>query len=146
MPFLFLLSYLALTSLVIGCESSADNWPAGRPQILDVNYLEQTSWDSSGLTFEVDFHDSDGDLGEGSLQLTVNDEVSSSLSLQEVFTRQVPPLALDARQGLFVVNASVDGLKLSSGEEVEFQFLLRDQAGGESNRAQLTLLTILRKE
>jgi len=123
-----------------------DDWPEGRPQILDVSYVEQTSWDVTGLTFELSFSDSDGDLGKGKLEVLVKDEETSSIGLDEVFSRQVPPIDLDAKMGLFTVNASVDGLNLNSDDLVDFEFVLQDQAGEASNRAQLTLLTIFRKE
>ena len=128
------------------CGPDPDNWPAGRPQIVDVNYVEQTSWNSNELIFELSFADSDGDIGQGRLEVSLETTAQSSIGLEEVFTGQVPALPLNANSGSFLVSLSIMGLSLGSGDSVHFEFALSDVSGETSNRASLALLTILKKD
>jgi hypothetical protein len=128
------------------CVPAADDWPAGRPQIVDVNYIDQASWSSSDLNFELSYADTDGDLGGGKLEVLVNDEAAATIQISEVFSRQVPSIPLDSKSGVIVVNVALSGLTLVSGESVLFEFALSDASGQTSNRASLALLTVVRKE
>lgn len=116
----------------------------GRPQIVDVNYLDQSSWDANSLNFELEFSDTDGDLGTGSLAVYVNSEASSDIGLAQVFAAQLPVVPADAVSGRIQISLMVSGVTLVSGETVEFEFALTDASGQTSNQASLSLLTIVR--
>jgi hypothetical protein len=137
---------LSCGMVAAACVPAADDWPAGRPQIVDVNYIDQASWSSSDLNFELSYADTDGDLGGGKLEVLVNDEAAATIQISEVFSRQVPSIPLDSKSGVIVVNVALSGLTLVSGESVLFEFALSDASGQTSNRASLALLTVVRKE
>ena len=129
--------------LSLGCVPSEDNWPQGRPEILDVNFLDMPSGGSQKLSFLLQFADTDGDLYSGSLMVTVNENVESDIGLEELFLAQVPTLEPTTSEGQLRFEVSLAGINLEDGEFVDFEFALCDASGQTSNRASLRLLTVL---
>ena len=140
------LQWVCLVLPLLACEPEADDWPAGRPQIVDVNYLDQSSDDPNSLNFELEFSDSDGDLSGGALEVDVNSSADSRIDLADVFAAQIPALASDSTSGRFRVSLMLSGVTPMSGDTVTFEFALSDASGQTSNRASLSLLAIVRGE
>ncbi len=124
--------------LVSACGPSRESWPAGRPRIDRVDFLEQTPLDPTRLAFGLEYTDTDGDLGAGVLELSIDDRLASSLPLPDVFAAQMPPLDPGLSVGRFEVFVKVDG-GVSPGERVRIGFVLQDAAGGRSNQPTVTL-------
>ena len=139
--FCFLLGLI----LWAGCVPSEENWPAGRPEILDVDFLDIPSTSSQKLSFLLQFMDTDADLGSGSLMVTVDENIESEIGLEELFAAQVPTLLPTASEGELRFEVSLSGISLVNGEFVDFEFALCDASGQTSNRASLRLLTVLRE-
>ena len=124
---------------------SEENWPDGRPEILDVNFLDIPSSSSQKLGFLLQFEDTDGDLESGSLMVTVDENIESEIGLRELFAAQRPKLLPTATQGELRFEVSLSGINLVNGEFIDFEFALCDASGQTSNRTSLRLLTVLKE-
>jgi len=127
------------------CVPSEENWPDGRPEILDVNFLDIPSSRSQKLGFVLQFADTDGDLESGSLMITVNENIDSEIRLKDLFAAQMPKLSPTASEGELRFEVSLSGINLVNGEFVDFEFALCDASGQTSNRTSLRLLTVIRE-
>ncbi len=125
-------------ALLAACGPDPEDWPAGRPKIDRVRFIEQTPQDPQTLAFELVFSDSDGDLGVGQLHLEIQCERASSLPLTDVFAAQVPPLDGRALSGRLEILVNVRG-EVEVGERVEIGFSLEDGSGASSNASTVTL-------
>ena len=117
----------------------------GRPEILDVNFLDIPSSSSQKLGFLLQFEDTDGDLESGSLMVTVDENIESEIGLKELFAAQRPKLLPTASAGELRFEVSLSGINLVNGEFIDFEFALCDASGQTSNRTSLRLLTVLKE-
>ncbi|MBI4817192.1 MAG: hypothetical protein HY791_13095 [Deltaproteobacteria bacterium] len=121
------------------CAPSADDWPAGRPRLDALEYLQQTPGDPSGLEFHFAFVDDDGDLGAGKVVLIVDGDVKADLPMAGVFGAQSPAIDSNATSGEVDIVVHLDSAA-EAGQEFEIGFELEDGAGQRSNRPTVTLV------
>jgi hypothetical protein len=131
-------SILAVLAVLAGCGSSPDNWPEGRPKIDELRFTQQSPQDPFKLEFVITFSDSDGNTGRGKLHLLLDDEEVSDLALEELFSKQLPSLALDTTLGEFEVDVRVS-TEVEGGDELKVGFIIEDEAGEMSNDPWLVL-------
>lgn len=124
--------WLVALGLLAGCGASKDGWPEGRPQILHLEYLQQSPQDPYALQFSLEFRDTDADLGGGTLHMLLDDEEAAVQPMSELFAAQTPPIEPQAAEGELEVVVRVQS-KVAVGEELKIQFRLVDAAGQESN-------------
>lgn len=131
---------LALTATVGGgCSGPGpEDWPAGRPRIVTLAFVEQRPQDPLSLLFRLDFEDSDGDVGLGRLELEVADAPQATLAMQDVFAAQFPPLASTSTLGSFEIYVQIRS-EVDPGDRIRVGFLLEDGAGRRSNRPSVVL-------
>lgn len=116
--------------LLAACGEDADNWDEGRPLIRKLTYLQQKPDKPFQLEFALEFEDTDGDLGTGTLHLYSNGEEKDQSPLSDLFADQgIEPGAV---LGELEVTATIDS-SIVEGERVELGFVLEDAAGNESN-------------
>lgn len=131
---------LALVLLAVGLGSSAPACSSDElaPVITDLSYLDQVPQEPQILRLSVVFTDADGDLGLGTLHLTVDGEDRSELPMDELFATQVPPLPRDSQAGRFEVQVELESA-VQVGQDVELGLWLVDRRGGTSNTPTITL-------
>lgn len=132
------LAIVGALALLVGCGPTPRDWPAGKPRIDLVRFLEQTPQNPQTLAFELLFEDTDGDLGAGLLHLEIQCERTSSLALPDVFAAQIPPLDPKALEGRLEVHVNVEG-RVEVGERVQIGFILEDASGEPSNTSSVSL-------
>lgn len=108
------------------------------PQITELRYVDQVPQRPLLLRFDVTFLDTDGDLGLGTLHLTLDGVERSELAMDEVFAAQVPALARDSKQGHFQVQVELEP-PIADGREIEVGVWLVDRRGALSNEPSVTL-------
>ena len=125
---------------VAGCgEDSVEDWPEGRPRIDVLTFEQQLPGDPWALDFALQFTDTDGDLGQGRLRLSLADNERSVLPLEEVFAAQTPPVARDATGGRLTVVVRLEEQEVRAGDELRFTFVLEDGQGRRSNAPWIVL-------
>lgn len=129
------------TLVAQACGDSRADWPEARPRIDLVSFLSQLPQSPGTLVFEIEFEDSDGDLGTGNLFLIEGCEEQAPLPMATVFANQTPALDRSSTTGSFEINVSL-GEKPESGEAFELGFLLEDEAGMRSNEFTLELTAV----
>lgn len=128
-----------LVGLVAACGAPGpEDWPAGRPRIERLRFLDQKPQSPLDLLFAVDFLDADGDLGAGQVELMVEGAATSRLALSDVFEAQFPPLARTATAGAFEVYVRL-GDEVRIGDRMKVELVLEDARGHRSNRPSVTL-------
>jgi hypothetical protein len=128
---------------LLACGPGADSWPAGRPKIDELQYLQQSSTDPWSLQFLLIFTDTDGDLGSGVVELSIDGDVKLTESVGTYFAAQTPAIGLDATAGELElkVKLSSDTIgALEIGDEIEVGFVLQDAAGQRSNDPSITVV------
>ena len=145
---------LALLLPASACGDDPADWPAGRPRIDRLVYLQQSPQDSLALQFLIEFTDSDGDLGGGEVRLRINGDEKAVLPLTDLFGSQSPPVAPDATVGDFEIvvclkaatakcakSGGADRITetVEPGSQFEIGFELEDGDGNRSNDPSVTL-------
>lgn len=131
---------VALAPLALGLALSGPACGADElaPVITDLDYLDQVPQEALVLRLSVVFTDADGDLGLGTLHLTVAGEERSELPLDALFASQLPPLPRDSTAGRFEVQVELERA-VEVGQDVELGLWLVDRRGGTSNTPTITL-------
>ena len=112
------------------------------PVLSDLRYLGQSEDNASVLLFQVDFQDSDGDLGQGATEYFLDGQATLVEAVDNRTLFLANEMDLSAKEGTldFVLELRVEVDKPSSAEqEFEFAVQMRDAAGFESNRENLRL-------
>ncbi len=123
---------------LVACGEDPAHWPAGRPRIDELRFVQQSPQDPYALDFLIRFSDSDGDIGGGKLHLSLDGEETSVLALDGLFASQLPPIALDATEGELEVVVRVSS-NVELGKELKFGFVLEDAGGEVSNDPWISL-------
>jgi hypothetical protein len=126
------------------CSSDVDGEPTGRPQILNVSFIALTGTDKNGLSFTLSFSDYDGNLGQGELSASVNNDVQPAIPLETVFGSQTPPLALDSNTGSFDFDIAYENASVDGGDKLDLEFILTDANSETSEPKTLTLVAVVR--
>ena len=129
---------LLLLLVLAGCGPDREDWPDGRPKIDNLRFVQQRPLDPYALEFLIEFSDTDGDVGEGQLHLSVEGSETSVLALQEVFESQAPPVALDVSSGEFEVVVRMS-TNVEVGDQIKVGFLIEDKSGEKSNEPWIRL-------
>lgn len=129
---------LFLVATLVGCGAGPNDWPEGRPQIEELEFLQQSSGDPWSLQFLVVFKDTDGDLGQGSLELSVNGELKANQKTADLYKAQTPEVPVDAMSGELEVQVKLQS-DVPVGEEIDIGFVLVDGQGQRSNEPSITL-------
>jgi hypothetical protein len=108
------------------------------PVITALRYVDQVPQEPLVLRLSVVFTDADGDLGLGTLHLTVDGEERSELPVDELFATQMPALPRDSTAGRFEVQVELQSA-VQVGQDVELGLWLVDRRGGTSNAPTITL-------
>lgn len=130
--------WVLLWSGIVACGAGPDSWPEGRPQIDRLEFLQQSSLDPWSLQFLVAFTDTNGDLGQGTLEMMLGGETKATQPVAEVFRAQTPEIPIDATSGEFEVLVKIAS-EVPVGEEIEVGFVLQDGQGERSNEPSVTL-------
>lgn len=131
----------AIAALAACGAEGPEDWPSGRPRIDTFRYLQQEPAAPADLQFVLTFVDDDGDLRGGALDLFVQERRTSSLSLDELFEAQSPPLEGDSTGGSleFVVSLAPD---IPVGARVRVGVELVDGDGDRSNQPTVELRVV----
>lgn len=122
----------------VACGAGPDNWPEGRPKIDRLEFLQQSSLDPWSLQFLLAFTDTNGDLGQGVLEMSLAGEVRATQLAADVFRAQTPEIPIDATSGELEVLVRISS-EVPVGEEIEVGFVLQDGQGERSNEPSVTL-------
>ena len=123
---------------LVACGPGREDWPEGRPRIDAVSFVRALPDDATGLQFELQFSDSDGDLARGRLLMSLEDQQVAERGLAEIFAAQVPALATNAVEGAFEVVVRLTA-EPAPQTRLKFGFVLEDAAGQRSNEPTLSL-------
>lgn len=123
---------------IVACGAGPDSWPEGRPKIDRLEFLQQSSLDPWSLQFLLVFTDTNGDLGQGALEMRLGGEVKATQPVAEVFRAQTPEIPIDATTGELEVLVKISS-DVPVGEEIEVGFVLEDGQGERSNEPSVTL-------
>lgn len=134
-------AWLAGMVTAAACAPGPEDWPSGRPRIVELRFVEQRPQDALTLVFQVEFEDDNGDLGGGRLRLSVQDFMQDAIPLAEVFRAQIPPLDLDATEGQFEIFVQLQS-DVADGARVRVGLELEDASGDRSNRPVVVLEAI----
>jgi len=85
----------------------------------------------------VDFEDATGTLGKGALDLRLNGETQTSVSLRDVFSAQ--GLALDAVKGTLQIDDDLAPRQVRDGQKLTVGLIATNERGEDSNEPTVTL-------
>lgn len=123
-----------VAAAIVGCGGEGPgDWPAGRPRIDWLRYLQQEPAAPSELQFALEFVDGDGNVGEGGLDLFIQDRFVASLSSAALFAAQSPPVGSDATRGVLEFVVGLDP-SLAPGARIRVGVELVDGQRQRSNR------------
>lgn len=132
---------VAVLLVASGCGGEdPEDWPPERPRIDAVRFVGQSPRDPLGLQFLLEFVDADGDLGAGTLRLTIDGQEAGRIALEELFAGQTPALEPSATFGELEVLVRL-AEEPASGDALEVGFTLEDAEGHRSNTPSMTMAT-----
>ncbi len=140
------LAALSLATAACG-ETGPEDWPEGRPRIDWLRFLQQEPTEPSKLQFALAFVDDDGDLGlaPGQVELHLQERLTATLATDELFSRQVPPLSSDAREGILELSVRIQQT-IDPGTVIRVALQVIDAAGRRSNRPYIDLRAVGEEE
>ena len=130
--------------LLCACSPDVDGPPTTDPEIVKVEFVTRSGDDGEIFTFRLDFSDYDGNLGQGSLSIAVNEEEPKVFELEMLFGAQTFPVALDAKLGQIEFDITHQPMSIDRGDMINFKFILTDGAQESSMPEQLTLVAVIR--
>lgn len=127
----------SLAALLLGAGCGEEAWPPDHPRIV-LEFIEQAPQAPHALRFSTEFTDSDGDLGRGRLEVFVNERTIAELAMEDVFSAQLPAVALTSTVGRFELVLELER-ELASGERAMVSMIAVDAKGHASNQPYVEL-------
>jgi hypothetical protein len=122
-----------------GCGGAdCEDWPEGRPKIVELRFIQQSPGNPYELEFGIDFMDTDGDIYGGRVHMFVNGDEAANQPMKDVFEKQVPPIDAGATAGELELVVKL-GSTVEDDQRIEIGFVLEDAAGQESNDPKIEL-------